>query len=77
MATQGMGELSNLNGIGTSIKLYPSHSICYLIGVLQTTPNPQDKRCKQIYGWHINIPYIFMTKIDILFILFGFVELKI
>ena len=32
---------------------------------MQTTPNPQDKRCKQMYEWHINIPYIFLIKIDI------------
>lgn len=39
MATHDMGELSNLNGIGTLIKLYPSHSICCILGVTcKTTP---------------------------------------
>jgi hypothetical protein len=60
MAKQGKGELHKINWSGQSYLAYPNYSICYLLGIMQTITSQYDARCKQLYGWHINIIHIFL-----------------
>jgi hypothetical protein len=36
---------------------------------MQTNTTRHDVTCKTLYRWHIQIPHIFLIKIDILFVL--------
>jgi hypothetical protein len=56
-----------LNKAGKYYKHFPKYSIYYLLSGMQITTPLHDVRCKQIYGYHINILCIFVIEKDISF----------
>ena len=56
---------AKLNGIGTLVKLIPSHSIFNYLGDIQNPTNVQPTRCKHVNEWHINILHIFLYNFHI------------
>ena len=74
MATQGMVSYFQIKW-----NREYSHTFHMLLNrcYMQNYTIPQDKRCKQMYGWHINNACTFLIKIDTEFISFGFTKHKI
>jgi hypothetical protein len=67
---KGMGELHKIKWSGETIIGNSQLLHMFLLDDMQTTTSRHDARCKQGYGWHIQILCIFLINFHIKYFLF-------